>query len=142
MRATGHIAWKCISLYFFAIAKRKKSESVKKENKKKSDCIFEQVKDVWPLKTWIHPPHLYIQSPIFSIYIIPAFLLNFYYSKKINQCAEIFAYIYYRTRANKGRGFYSKIVFSILHNGVFQQFFLYSWYARLHEKSIKRTYFW
>ena len=28
----------------------------------------------------------------------------------------------YRTRANKGRGFYSKIIFSNLHNGVFYQF--------------------
>ena len=39
----------------------------------------------------------------------------------------------YRTRANKGRGFYSKNIFSALHNGAFSQNFVYICCTQLHK---------
>ena len=39
----------------------------------------------------------------------------------------------YRTRANKGRGFYSKNILSVQHNGTFWPNFVYFYYIWLHK---------
>ena len=42
----------------------------------------------------------------------------------------------YHTRTNKGRGFYSKTIFSTMHNGALLQNFVYIHHLQLHKIQI------